>query len=391
MSAYNILFIDQFSGVSGDKINAALFGLHKDKAYLDSIVKSLGLNSVSIELEDVVYNGISALRFNVKNQKKEHIHRNFDDIKKIINNALIDTPIKNLAIKIFENFAIAESSVHNIPFNKADFHEVGTVDAIVDIVCAAASIHKIKPQRIYSTPFYLETGGMVKTDHGILPLPTPAVLELVKGKPVSYQNIFEEIITPTGAAIVASITDIYEQPPLYIPVATGYGAGTKKFEFPNVLRITLGIIDDKIINQQTQFIIETNIDDMNPQLLPDIMEGLFNRGALDVCITNTMMKKSRPAFIISLLSTDEKLYGLIEYLLSVTTTIGVRYYPVQKLSLQREIVTKKTEIGDIKFKRVLLPSGATKEFPEYEDMRKRAKELNIPLYELYDKFTTIPD
>jgi uncharacterized protein (TIGR00299 family) protein len=379
-----ILFFDQSSGVSGDKINAALFNLHNDLDFIDSVINALDLTGVKIEIKKQSDDGIAALRFLVKQDQKDHHPRNLNSITRLIEGSKLDSSVKDLAVSIFRTLAAAEANVHDTPIEDIHLHEVGAVDAIADIVCASAQICRIKPEKIYSTPFYLAQGGTANTSHGVIPVPVPAVLEIVKGLPVRTKEIREEITTPTGAAIIRTVTDIYAWPDNYTLLNTGYGLGSKRFGFPNTLRA----IEAEIMEMpgtEELFMIETNIDDMNPQIMPEVMEGLFGIGARDVFVTNILMKKSRPGLLISVLIERNHIEETLDYIFRSTSTIGIRYFPVNRTALKRDSKIKKTGVGSIRFKEVLLPNGSKKQFPEFEDVRKKAQELGIPVYQVYTR------
>jgi uncharacterized protein (TIGR00299 family) protein len=379
-----ILFFDLSTGVSGDKINAALYHLHGDKPWLENAVKALKLDGVSLALSESSENGIRSVKFEVKQDHPEHHHhRGLSAVKDVINKADLAPGIKEFSVKIFTLLAEAEAKVHGSTVDQVHFHEVGAVDAIVDIVCAAASVVLLAPDRIYSTPFTLEAGGTAKSSHGVIPVPVPAVMEIVRGKPVRTRNVFEEMVTPTGAAIVAGITDVFDPPPAYTPLRSGYGAGTKKFDFPNLLRVVEGVAGQT--DGHPLFVVETNIDDMNPQIIPDVIASLLSAGAVDAFVANVLMKKSRPGWLVTAIVPEDLLDRALGVFFSSTSTIGCRYYPVQRACLEREIVAKKTPVGEVRFKRVVLPDGTSKEFPEYEDVKKLAGDLGIPVYQVYQR------
>jgi uncharacterized protein (TIGR00299 family) protein len=378
-----ILYIDQSSGVSGDMLNAALFGLHEDKAYLDSVVKALGLKGVSIGLSRKMENGIQAWQFSVNEESPEdHHHRGLTKITEIIQSADIGSDVKKTAIKAFTILAEAEAKVHASTVDEVHFHEVGAIDAICDIVCAAASLHWIAPDRILTSPFTLESGGTVKSAHGIIPVPVPAVMEIVAGRPTRTRDIQTEITTPTGAALIAAISQGYSAPDSWTPEKTSYGSGTKKLPFPNLVRAVLGRDE---AGQGRTLMLETNIDDMNPQIIPEVIAGLLGIGCLDAWVTNILMKKSRPAWLFSIIVPETKLVEAQNFLLSSTPTIGVRWYPIERTCLTRSIIEKDTPMGKIRFKSVVLPDGTKREVPEFEDVKKTAERLGLPVFEVFQR------
>ncbi len=379
-----ILFFDQSTGASGDKINAALFSLHNDMDLFGSVISALDLTGVRIEIKKESDHGIAAARFLVKQDKKDHCPRDLNSITRLIEGSKLDSSVKDLSVSIFRTLAEAEAKVHNTTVEDIHLHEVGAVDAIADIACASAQICRIKPKKIYSTPFYLAKGGTANSSHGVIPVPVPAVLEIVKGLPVKTKEIYEEITTPTGAAIIRTVTDIYMWPENYTLLNTGYGLGSKRFGFPNTFRAIEADIT-AMPGTEELFMIETNIDDMNPQIIPEVMEGLFGIGARDVFVTNILMKKSRPGLLISVLLERNLIEKALDYIFRSTSTIGIRYYPVNRAALKRDSKIKNTGAGSIRFKEVLLQDGSKKEFPEFEDVRKKAQELGIPVYQVYSR------
>jgi uncharacterized protein (TIGR00299 family) protein len=379
-----ILFFDQSTGVSGDKINAALFGLHNDRDFIDSVINALGIDGLRVEIKNEPDFGIPAQCFVVKHENNDQSVRNLNSIVSLIQGTKLDSAVKDLAVSIFSILAEAEAKVHGTVVENIHLHEVGAVDAIADIVCASAQICRINPQKIFSTPFYLAQGGTANTSHGVIPVPVPAVLELVKGLPVKMKEVQEEITTPTGAAIIKTVTDIYEWPQNYTLLGTGYGLGSKRFSFPNTLRAIEAEMSS-IPHMEELFIVETNIDDMNPQIIPEVIEGLFGLGILDVFVTNVLMKKSRPGLLLSVLLEQELLDKALDYIFRATSTIGIRYYPVKRVALERESKIKSTGAGEVRFKEVLLPDGSKKEFPEFSDIKDKARKLGIPVYQVYSR------
>ncbi len=376
-----ILYIDQCSGVSGDMINAALFGIHQDKKFIEDVIASLKVPGLKVDLKQVSISSISSWKFEVSCKEDGPYHRNLVDINRIIDESGLNEKTRILAKKIFDRLAEAEATVHNSTKEQIHFHEVGAWDSIADIVCAAASVVKIAPERIMASPFLLESGGTVMTMHGQLACPVPAVLELVKGLPSRMADIRTEITTPTGAAIVSAIADEFGDIPGIVKMTKiGYGAGTKQLQLPNFIRI-MEMENDSIKNGKT-LVLETNIDDMNPQLLPGVVEGLLNLGCLDAYWTVIQMKKGRTGFLLTALFMEEHLKDVHDYILMNTTSIGVRYYEVNRVSLKREIVTSETELGSVRFKVVTLPDGSRRNQPEYEDIKKIAKEKGLPEIEV---------
>jgi pyridinium-3,5-bisthiocarboxylic acid mononucleotide nickel chelatase len=340
------------------------------------MVSGIGAWKFDVSLEEVGTSG--------RTSPHDPHSRHLSEINTIIDKAKIEPRAKDLAKKIFDRLAEAEAKVHKSTKEAVHFHEVGAWDSITDIVCAAASFVRIDADRIISSPFQLEAGGTVKTMHGVLACPVPAVLELVKGFPCRTIDIKTEITTPTGAAILTVLADEFGiLPGGYIIEENSYGAGTKKLEIPNFLRMLL--VQTEKESHQGMYVIETNIDDMNPQLMPDVLDDLLKLGCAEAYWSSIFMKKGRPGFLLTVLADGSKLQPAIDFILKNTTTIGVRYHPVDRRCLERTVETRKTEFGEIRFKTVTLPDGTKRSQPEFEDVRRVAGEKKIPQMEIIRK------
>jgi hypothetical protein len=313
----------------------------------------------------------------------EHAHRHLSDILKIIYDSRLSDNVKDCAAKIFSRLAEAEARVHHEPVEQVHFHEVGALDAIIDVVGAAIGFELLKIDRFVSSSLHVGS-GTVEMDHGRYPVPPPAVAELLKGVPFYSTNILGELVTPTGAAIITTVCADYGPIPQMKLEQTGYGAGTREYEnFPNALRILIGeeasgrasaeAADERL------WMIETNMDDISPQILGHVMERAFDLGALDCYFTSVQMKKNRPGVLLSILCRDEQRATLSELLFSETTTLGIRAYEVERRALERRIVTVETQYGPIDVKVAQLNGHVVKEMPEYEQCRRAAREANVPL------------
>ncbi|HEX7998144.1 MAG TPA: nickel pincer cofactor biosynthesis protein LarC [Pyrinomonadaceae bacterium] len=373
------LYFDCFAGASGDMILGALVGVGLDPRELREQLSLLDVSGYEIEFETVNRSGLSATRAHVRTAH-EHAHRHLSDILKIINASRLSDPVKERAAGIFRRLAEAEALVHNEPIEKIHFHEVGALDAIVDVVGACIGFELLEVERFVCSPLHVGS-GTVKMAHGVFPVPPPAVAELLKGVPIYSTEIRGELVTPTGAAIIRTVcADYGPLPPLRIG-ATGYGAGTREYaDFPNVLRLMLGD-DEREATGTTErlLVIETNIDDMSPQVFGYVMEQALAKGALDCYLTPVQMKKNRPGVMLSILCRASEREAMTELLFTETTTLGVRCYEVERQALEREIVKTETPYGEIDVKVARLNGRVVKEMPEYEQCRAAAERAGVAL------------
>lgn len=379
-----ILYYDCFSGISGDMNLGAMVDLGVESGYLLNELSKLGIEGWEIEFTKEQRHGITGTKATVRQTKHEHVHRHLSDISKIINNSMLDREVKELAIKIFDIIAQAEAHVHNTSVEKIHFHEVGAIDAIIDITGAAICYNYLKPDAVVVSPVELG-GGFVKCAHGTLPVPAPATAEIVKNLPVTYNGVGFEATTPTGAAILAAIVtpDKALSNLILRPEKTAYGVGQKENPSrPNLLRVFMAEADKKADEGHNAVMIECNIDDMNPELYEHVTEKLFTEGASDVYLTNVIMKKGRPGIILSVICEKGVEQKISELLFTETTTIGLRTTGFRKSTLVREFISVSTELGDIGYKLSYLNSKLVSAKPEYDDCKRIANEKNIPLKEV---------
>ena len=350
---------------------------------LNAELKKLSVSGFEIITKRVERQGIAAMHVEVKT-KETHAHRHLHHIAAILEQSRLDQAIKDKSSAIFTRLAEAEAAVHNTTVERIHFHEVGAVDAIVDIVGAVAGLHLLGVEKIYVSPFSLGTGFTVCA-HGTIPVPVPATVALLKGKPVRYTDIEAELVTPTGAAILSTLGDHFGKPPAMQFDAIGYGAGTRELPIPNVLRLQLGeLAAESEYAADTIAIIEANIDDMNPQFYEYVFEQLYATGALEVYITPVIMKKSRPGNVLTVLAPAELRQNMIDVLLKETTTIGVRWQEAQRAKAQREIQTVSTAFGQIRVKISRLGAEIVTIAPEYDDCQQAAREHpGVPLKRIY--------
>jgi uncharacterized protein (TIGR00299 family) protein len=377
------LYFDCFAGASGDMILGALVGVGVDPRFLQEELALLGVSGYEVEFDSVDRAGISATRAHVRTAR-EHAHRHLADILKIIDESRLSTNVKGRAARIFTRLAEAEARVHNQAVGSVHFHEVGALDAIIDVVGASIGFEALGVERFVSSALHVGS-GTVEMAHGRFPVPPPAVVELLKGAPLYASDIQGELVTPTGAAIISAVCREYGALPKMMVERTGYGAGAREYEhFPNVLRIMVGrndVSEGHSVGEQL-LMIETNIDDMSPQLFGYLMERAFARGALDCYFTPVQMKKNRPGVLVSVLCRAVDLDAMCELLLMETTTLGVRYYELQRRALEREIFRVETQYGPIDVKVARLGGRVFKEMPEYEQCRAAAQSANVPLQEV---------
>jgi uncharacterized protein (TIGR00299 family) protein len=311
-----------------------------------------------------------------------HSHRGLKEIRQIIQAASISQSAKDRAVRIFEALGVAEAKVHNTDIEKIHFHEVGAIDAIVDIVCASVGAEALGVDEWICSPLNVG-GGTVVCAHGAFPIPAPATLELLKKAPVYSGEIQKELVTPTGAAIVSVLASRFSHFPAMKTEKIGYGAGTRNFKnSPNVLRLTVG---ETVAQAESPFpveeitVLEANVDDMTPQVFGYVMEQALQNGALDAFGTPVQMKKSRPGMLLTVLCRTEDSQRLTKLILAETTTLGVRMRRESRAALTRRHVSVSTKWGDIRMKLANLNGSISNYAPEYEDCRQIAKEKKVPL------------
>jgi uncharacterized protein (TIGR00299 family) protein len=372
------LYFDCFAGASGDMILGAMVGAGLDPNYLREQLSLLPVDGFRINFETVNRSGLSATYARVETAH-EHKHRHLADIKKIIESSSLSESVKQLAIRIFTRLAEAEAHVHNEPIDHVHFHEVGALDAIVDVVGAAICFDYLKVERFVCSPLHVGS-GMVQMAHGRFPIPPPAVAELLKGVPFYATDIKGELLTPTGAAIITTVCREYGPIPSMTTESTGYGAGTREYpDFPNVLRVLIGETEAATTTDERLWMIETNLDDASPQIIGHVMDRVFGLGALDCFFTPVQMKKNRPGVLLSVLCAATEKEAVMKLLFEETTTLGVRSYEVLRRALQRSVVQVETQYGLIDVKVAHLDGRVVNEMPEFEQCRAVAANANVPL------------
>ncbi|MFH1942313.1 MAG: nickel pincer cofactor biosynthesis protein LarC [bacterium] len=374
-------YFDCFAGASGDMILGALIDAGLDIDILRKELKKLKLTGYSLRAEKAVKKGIAGTKFSV-DVTHDHEHRTLRDIVGIIDKSTLFEKIKTDSGMIFRSLAEAEAKIHDKPVDKIHFHEVGAVDSIIDIVGVVIGLDVMGVQKVRASRIHVGTGRL-KCAHGTLPVPPPATLELLKNILIYSTGIESELVTPTGAAILSTLSENFGGLPSIRIERSGYGLGRKDLDIPNVLRVIVGE-EESSANQDTVQLIETNIDDMNPQFYEHIMESLFAHGAKDVFLTPVIMKKNRPGVVLSVLASPEKISDLTDVIFRETTTLGVRISEIKKRSiLEREIKTVSTPWGDARVK-IREFHGKKMVAPEYEDCKRLAQEHGLPIREVFD-------
>lgn len=386
-----ILYFDCYSGISGDMTLGALLDLGLDFEALQQLLSRLRLSGYRLAKEQVSYGGIAGTRAIVHLDEGPVVARDLDDILQVIEKADLPLPVSEKSRAVFKVLAEAEAAVHGVPVAKVHFHEVGAVDALVDIIGVAAGLHLLQIDRIYCSP--LPVGrGEVETTHGRLPLPAPATARLLADRkvPLSGCNFDFELVTPTGAAIVTALAHSFGPIPDFVLEAVGYGAGSNDPGYPNYLRLLLGsesFAGRGAVPQDDIFILETNIDDLNPEIYGYLMEKLLAAGALDVYFTPIQMKKNRPAVQLTILSSPDKVSPLQEIVFFETSTFGLRLSRAQKIMRSRAHKTVQTDWGPIRIKVGCFKGSSNTNMEqfsaEYEDCLQVARTSGLPLREVY--------
>jgi len=381
-----LAYFDCFSGISGDMTLGALVDAGCSLELLRSGLEGLQIPGCTISSEKVWKNGMAAtfVRVATEDQTK---HRGLSAILEILEKAQLSESVRKNAAAIFRKLGEAEASVHNVALEKIHFHEVGAVDAIVDIVGACIAFEALGIEKFACSPLNVG-GGTAKMTHGVLPVPAPATAKLLQGKPTYSNGVQRELVTPTGAAIVSTLCDTFGPQPLMTVSAIGYGAGSIELEGqPNVVRIMIGEAADKVIAgfDEEISVIEANLDDMNPQIYGYFLEKALAAGALDVYTTPVQMKKNRPGTLLTLLCKPQDTNLLMSLVFAETTTFGARTYRAQRRTLPRESVNVHTQFGDVRVKLSRVNGRILHVAPEFDDCRKLAVEKNVPLQRVFNE------
>jgi len=384
-----IISYDCFSGISGDMNLGAMIDLGIDKSFLINELNKLNLQGWELIVQEDQRHGITGTKVTVRQTRHEHVHRHLSDIEKILNDSSLDNNTKELSRKIFMKIATAEASVHGISIDKVHFHEVGAVDSIIDVVGAAICFSALNVDGVHVSTIELGS-GFVNCDHGKLPVPAPATAEIIKGLPVKKGGVDFEATTPTGAAILAALgTDFRPDLPLKIE-KTAYGVGQKdNHQIPNLLRVFLGETLPGSESGHDALLIECNIDDMNPEFFEYIADRLFKAGALDVFLSNIIMKKGRPGIILKVICETESADNVKHIIFTESTSLGIRTFPFRKDTLVRKFETIQTIYGDVTVKRSFYKEKEVSGKPEYDDCKRIAAEKGIPVKEVYNNIMAV--
>ncbi len=377
-----IAYLDTIGGISGDMTLGAFVSAGVPLDSLRDEVSKMGMSGLELEASHVERSGIAATKVSVVISQKSSPHRHLSDIRGIIENSALSPRVQQTAMKIFWEVARAEAKVHATDIEKIHFHEVGALDSLVDIVGTAVCLELLGVEEVYSSAVKVGGGGFVMSEHGKLPVPTPATLEILRDYPIVLTETREELTTPTGAAIVKALSRGTLSSSKLSIRSIGYGAGTKEFEsIPNLLRVMIGTLKDGYETDDV-VMIETNIDDMNPEIYPYVIERLIAAGAHDAYVLPVLMKKGRPGMLLSTLAERGKLDDILAIVFRETTTLGVRILPIERRKLTRSQRSVKTSFGEIRAK-VVVSEGKERILPEFEECKRIAMERNLPLKEVY--------
>ncbi|MGH9804642.1 MAG: nickel pincer cofactor biosynthesis protein LarC [Candidatus Acidiferrales bacterium] len=381
-----LCYLDCFSGISGDMLLGALVDAGLEPAALEAELKKLKLTGWSLGVARVRRGELTATKLDFKIRETHH-HRTWKTIRELIRGSELAAPVRERAEAIFARLAEAEGRVHNVPADEVHFHEVGAMDSILDIVGAAAAVELMGIEAVVVSPLNVG-GGTVKTAHGELPVPAPATATLLGGAPVYSSGAEGELVTPTGAAVVATLAKEFGPLPAMTVAAVGYGAGTQDPKGrANVLRVFLGESAEERAaepesGESDVIVLEANLDDMSPEVGGFVLEQAMAAGALDVFYTPVQMKKNRPGLLLTVLCPPERAEALTRLLFEQTTTLGVRSYRAERRVLERAVETVETRLGPVRMKLARMNGRLLNVAPEYEDCQRLAREKNVPLKEV---------
>ncbi|GAB4327839.1 MAG: nickel pincer cofactor biosynthesis protein LarC [Calditrichia bacterium] len=377
-----IAYIDCIAGAAGDMLTGALLDCGIPEESYREMLKKLDLPNFAVEIRKKSIKGFSATKMDVI-VEKDAPARHCREIMELIDNSGLEDDLKARAKKVFWRMCEAEAKIHNSTADRVHLHELSGIDTIVDVVSVLWAVRELGIDKIVSSPLPMGR-GFVKGAHGQIPLPAPATIALLKDVPVYGVDIEGELVTPTGAALLSEISAEFGSLPEMSVETVGYGAGTKDFGIPNLLRVIIGNKDDRGNESRHLVMLETNIDDQSPELLGYVMEKALQNGALDAFFQPIYMKKNRPAVLLKVLCEPENVQGLQDLILLETSTLGIRKIPVERVSLRREIREIETPFGKIRVKTAYPADGKMKASPEFEDCRKLAEQHNRPLWEIFE-------
>jgi uncharacterized protein (TIGR00299 family) protein len=375
-----VAHFDCFSGISGDMVLGAILDAGVGPEPIRDALDSLGL-PIQLEIETVKRCGFAATKATVVAEDQED-YRFLPDVEAILARGKLTDKQRDLASAIFRKVALAESTAHGMPLERVHFHEVGALDSIADIVGAAVGLDLLGVDKFTSSPVAAGS-GTVKCAHGIMPVPTPGTAELLKGVPLAGSPVKGELTTPTGAAILTAVVSEFTASPAMTIERIGHGSGTKDFiEQPNILRLLVGTAQSSD-EADTVVVLETNLDDVSPEVIGFATERLFAAGALDVFTVHGQMKKGRPGFLVTVIAAADRVAEIESVLFRETGTFGIRKHTATRTKLRREAITVETPWGPVKTKRGWR-DGFELITPEYEDCARLAREHGVPLRTIYE-------
>ena len=378
-----IAYFDCFSGASGDMILGALIDAGLSPRRLREELKKLHLPAITVKVKKVLKGGISATRVTVEGKGEKRPHRDLREMLKIVARSDLDKDVKTKSQEIFERIASTEAEIHRSVKEKIHFHGLGGLDSVVDICGAVWGLRQIGIDQIHVSKVNVGA-GFVRCEHGLLPVPAPASLSLMKGKPIYSSGVDKELLTPTGAAILTTLGSSFGNLPPMKVERIGYGAGRDDLPHPNVLRLMIGTLETAA-REERVMVVETNIDDMNPQFYDYIMEQMLKMGVKEVFLTPVFMKKNRPATLLTAICSPGQMPVVTEFLFRETTTIGLRWREERRALADRETLSFDTKYGKIRFKLARWEGAVINVSPEYEDCKRLALERKIPLKEVFEE------
>jgi pyridinium-3,5-bisthiocarboxylic acid mononucleotide nickel chelatase len=379
-----IAYFDTIAGISGDMTLGALIHAGLPFEYLLNELSLLSLTGYELEIRHIERNGIQTVKFDVNVTIEEKHGRHLSHIHKLIAESGLPEPVVKNASDIFTTIGKAEAKIHNIDIGKLHFHEVGAIDSIIDVVGTAIGLNYFGIEKVYSSPVKVGSGGTIRAAHGTIPVPSPATMEILRGYPVVLTDIPFELTTPTGAAIVRTLSAGVLDREEFTPEAIGYGSGSREMDrIPNILRICIGELSPE--SQEDEVVVlETNIDDMNPEIYPYLIDKLLAEGARDAFIIPVIMKKGRPGILLTAMASQQEADKITQLILRETTTIGVRYKIMNRRVLPRTVRMIDTPFGKVRMKEIER-DGTVHLVPEFDECRRIAEERNIPLIEVYKR------
>ncbi|MGO8880384.1 MAG: nickel pincer cofactor biosynthesis protein LarC [Desulfomonilaceae bacterium] len=383
-----VAYFDCFSGASGDMIIGSLLDAGLPLELLRSELSKLSLAHYEIGVRKAIKRGLAGSQVIINIDERHHHdhHRHLYDIISIVKNSDLAESAKEQVIKIFSRLAEAEAKVHQTTVDKIHFHEVGAMDAIIDVTGAVIGLEALGIERMYCSPLHLGS-GTIECAHGVLPVPAPATAELIKDKPVYSTGVKGELLTPTGAAILTTLAYEFGPMPAIIPQKLGYGAGTSDPPIPNLLRVIIGDLIDGFGDYEFErvAVLETNIDDMNPQIYDYLIQKMLKEGALDVFLAPIQMKKNRPGTMMTVICQLGKLEEFSNLILRETTTLGLRWRIDNRIKALRSFEDIKTNYGPVTVKIAKVGGKITNYSVEYDDCKRLAIENRVPLKEVMDQ------